>query len=136
MNGIHFEENLSPLKDGIISQKEDIDQVSRHAVLIGTNGRYRLVPMKEAVNILESMKSCSATMFLDEGNYALIYNTEKTFYVDGTRFLAGSFLVLKMEEQQLFPISDREIGRLFMILAGRMEELRSGEEVFDALEVD
>ncbi|MDY6333450.1 MAG: hypothetical protein SPL56_01465 [Lachnospiraceae bacterium] len=136
MNGIYFEENLNPLKDGIISQKEDIDQVSRHAVLVGTNGRYRLLSMKEVENILESMKGCSATMFLDDGNYALIYNTEKTFYVDGSRFLAGSFLVLKMEGQRMFPISDREIGRLFMILAGRMEELRSGEEVFDALEID
>jgi PHD/YefM family antitoxin component YafN of YafNO toxin-antitoxin module len=136
MNGIHFEENLSPLKDGIVSQKEDIDQMSRHAVLIGTNGRYRLLSMKEAENILESMKDCSATMFLNDGNYALIYNTEKTFYVDGTRFLAGSFLVLKMEGQRMVPISDREIGRLFVILAGRMEELRAGGEVFDALEID
>ncbi|MCI1305303.1 MAG: hypothetical protein LKG40_03660 [Lachnospiraceae bacterium] len=136
MSSIHFEENLNPLKDGIISQEENIDQMSRHAALIGTNGRYRLISMKEVEYILGSMKDNSAMMYLDKDNYVLIYNKEKTFCVEGTRFLAGSFLVMKIVGQQMLPIPDREIGKLFMILAGRMEELRAGGEVFDALEID
>ena len=110
--------------------------MSRHAALIGTNGRYRLISMKEVEYILGSMKDNSAMMYLDKDNYVLIYNKEKTFCVDGTRFLAGSFLVMKIVGQQMLPIPDREIGKLFMILAGRMEELRTGGEVFDALEID
>ena len=43
---------------------------------------------------------------------------------------------MKMEGQRMFPLSDRDLGRLFMILAGKMEEFRNGDEVFDALRIE
>ena len=136
MKDIHFETNLDPLKDGMASTREDLDRLSRHAVIIGTNGRYRKVSMKEAGSIMESMQGCSATMLVGEENFAVVYNVEKTFRMDGNIFLVGSFLVMKMEGQRMFPLSDRDLGRLFMILAGKMEEFRNGDEVFDALRIE
>ena len=59
MKDIHFETNLDPLKDGMVSTREDLDRLSRHAVIIGTNGRYRKVSMKEAGSIMESMQEIS-----------------------------------------------------------------------------
>ena len=135
MRDIHFESNLDPLKDGMVSVREDLDRLSRHAVVIGTNGRYRKVSMKEAGSIIESMQGCSATMLVGEENFAVVYNVEKTFQMDGNIFLVGSFLVMKMEGQRMFPLSDRDLGKLFVILAGRMEEFRNGDEVFDALRI-
>ncbi len=136
MKDIHFETNLDPLKDGMVSTRKDLDRLSRHAVIIGTNGRYRKVSMKEAGSIMESMQGCSATMLVGEENFAVVYNVEKTFRMDGNIFLVGSFLVMKMEGQRMFPLSDRDLGRLFMILAGKMEEFRNGDEVFDALRIE
>lgn len=70
------------------------------------------------------------------GEFAVVYNVEKTFRMDGNIFLVGSFLVMKMEGQRMFPLSDLDLGRLFMILAGKMEEFRNGDEVFDALRIE
>ena len=78
----------------------------------------------------------SATMLVGEENFAVVYNVEKTFRMDGNIFLVGSFLVMKMEGQRMFPLSDRDLGRLFLILAGKMEEFRNGDEVFDALRIE
>jgi len=134
MSNVNFESDLNPLKDGLKIQRGEMDMVSRHAVVMGTNGRYRLVGMKEARNILESLRDCAETMFLDD-DYMIFYNADKVFRVDGGVFLAGSFLVTKLEGQKIAPLTDREIGRLFSLLSGRMEQFRAGDEVFDALEI-
>lgn len=39
MSDVNFESDLNPLEDGLKKQRDEMDMVSRHAVVMGTNGR-------------------------------------------------------------------------------------------------
>ena len=110
---------LNPLTDGVVmTKKEDMGREDKHALIIGTNGKYRLVLLQEAKEILYSLKDESASFILGSSDYLL-----------------GSMLVMRMQEDKLCMMSNEEIAQVQELIGNRMETMISDDQTFSALEL-
>ena len=53
MKNIEINIQLDPVEDGISWTPKKVKQECKYALVIGTNGKYRLIDENEAVDILE-----------------------------------------------------------------------------------
>ena len=53
MQNIEINIQLDPVEDGISWTPKKVKQEGKYALVIGTNGKYRLIDENEAVDILE-----------------------------------------------------------------------------------
>lgn len=137
MNEMNLRIELDPLHDGISFSGTDfpIDRTDKQAAVIGTNGKYRRISLKEARKIFDSMMYCCSSIILGD-DFMAVYNRDKTFMMDGTDYYAGSLLVFRMAGSRMYALSEEELNEVLELLKERMAEFRSGAEYFSALELD
>lgn len=137
MSDVRIRINLDPLHDGIeyAGTECSIDRTDKQAVVIGTNGKYRQISLKEARAIMAALDHCSASMILDD-DYIAVYNSNKTFSMEGADYYAGSMLVLRMAGSRMMPLSEEELKEVMELMKERTAEFRSGAEYFSAIELD
>ena len=127
---------LDPLTDGVVmTKKEDMGREDKHALIIGTNGKYRLVSLQEAKEILYSLKDESASFILGSSDYLVIYNAGKAVSINEADYLVGSMLVMRMQEDQLCMMTNEEIAQVQDLIGNRMETMVSDGQTFSALEL-
>ena len=127
---------LDPLTDGVVmTKKEDMGREDKHALIIGTNGKYRLVSLQEAKEILYSLKDESASFILGSSDYLVIYNAGKAVSINEADYLVGSMLVMRMQEDKLCMMSNEEIAQVQELIGNRMETMISDDQTFSALEL-
>lgn len=127
---------LDPLTDGVVmTKKSDMERDDKHALIIGTNGKYRLISLQEAKEILYSLKEESASFILGSSDYLVIYNAAKAVSINEADYLVGSMLVMRMQEDQLCMMSNEEIAQVQDLIGNRMETMVSDGQTFSALEL-
>ena len=136
MKEIDIRIQLNPLTDGVVmTKKEDMGREDKHALIIGTNGKYRLVSLQEAKEILYSLKDESASFILGSSDYLVIYNAGKAVSINEADYLVGSMLVMRMQEDKLCMMSNEEIAQVQDLIGNRMETMVSDGQTFSALEL-
>ena len=136
MKEIDIRIQLNPLTDGVVmTKKEDMGREDKHALIIGTNGKYRLVSLQEAKEILYSLKDESASFILGSSDYLVIYNAGKAVSINEADYLVGSMLVMRMQEDKLCMMSNEEIAQVQDLIDNRMETMVSDGQTFSALEL-
>ena len=136
MKEIDIRIQLNPLTDGVVmTKKEDMGREDKHALIIGTNGKYRLVSLQEAKEILYSLKDESASFILGSSDYLVIYNAGKSVSINEADYLVGSMLVMRMQEDKLCMMSNEEIAQVQDLIDNRMETMVSDGQTFSALEL-
>ena len=136
MKEIDIRIQLNPLTDGVVMTKiEDMGREDKHALIIGTNGKYRLVSLQEAKEILYSLKDESASFILGSSDYLVIYNADKAVSINEADYLVGSMLVMRMQEEKLCMMSNEEIAQVQDLIDNRMETMVSDGQTFSALEL-
>ena len=136
MKEIDIRIQLNPLTDGVVmTKKEDMGREDKHALIIGTNGKYRLVSLQEAKEILYSLKDESASFILGSSDYIVIYNAGKAVSINDADYLVGSMLVMRMQEDELCMMSNEEIAQVQELIGNRMETMVSDGQTFSALEL-
>ena len=136
MKEIDIRIQLNPLTDGVVmTKKEDMGREDKHALIIGTNGKYRLVSLQEAKEILYSLKDESASFILGSSDYIVIYNAGKAVSINEADYLVGSMLVMRMQEDKLCMMSNEEIAQVQDLIGNRMETMVSDGQTFSALEL-
>lgn len=136
MKEIDIRIQLNPLTDGVVmTKKEDMGREDKHALIIGTNGKYRLVSLQEAKEILYSLKDESASFILGSSDYIVIYNAGKAVSINDADYLVGSMLVMRMQEDELCMMSNEEIAQVQELIGNRMETMISDDQTFSALEL-
>lgn len=136
MKEIDIRIQLNPLTDGVVmTKKEDMGREDKHALIIGTNGKYRLVSLQEAKEILYSLKDESASFILGSSDYLVIYNAGKAVSINEADYLVGSMLVMRMQEDELCMMSNEEIAQVQELIGNRMETMISDDQTFSALEL-
>ena len=127
---------LDPLTDGVVmTKKSDMERDDKHALIIGTNGKYRLISLQEAKEILYSLKEESASFILGSSDYLVIYNAGKAVSINDADYLVGSMLVMRMQEDELCMMSNEEIAQVQELIGTRMETMISDDQTFSALEL-
>ncbi len=131
---MNIEISLNPLTDGFVESEGNVDasRGDRHVLIIGTNGNMRLTDMEEGRQILEAFESCGASMILGD-SYIALFNDQKAFDLEESRFFVGSMVIMKMSGNLLTPLSEEEITEARELLEGHMATLVSGDQNFSAL---
>ena len=137
----HIEIRLDPLTDGFTENKAAVNAIraDRHALIIATNGDFRLTDIREADTILRELAAseCSGSIILadvpDGVDFLVIFNDHKAFELEEGRFFVGSMLVLKMEGKRLQGLTDEEVYKVKDMMEGRMATLVDGGDTFSAL---
>ncbi|MBO6308219.1 MAG: hypothetical protein J6N70_05145 [Oribacterium sp.] len=131
----NIEINLNPLTDGFVDNYEKRNAVSAdyHALIIATNGAFRLTDQEEVNDILERFKTCGGSIILGDADFVVMFNDNKAFDIDDGRFFVGSMLVMKIDGGKLVLLSDEDIVTVQELLDDRMTTLKSGDLQFSAL---
>ncbi len=126
---------LNPLTDGFVENENDKAMVRAdgHALIIATDGAFRLTDMMEAKHIIEGLGTRGGSIILGDDDFIVLFNDDKAFDLEEGRFFVGSMLVMKISEDRLLPLSDDEIVTAQEMLDGRMATFVSGDQQFSAL---
>lgn len=124
---------LNPLTDGFVENDKDMVRADGHALIIATNGAFRLTDMMEAKHIIEGLGTRGGSIILGDDDFIVLFNDDKAFDLAEGRFFVGSMLVMKISEDRLLPLSDEEIVTAQEMLDGRMATFVSGDQQFSAL---
>lgn len=124
---------LNPLTDGFVENDKDMVRADGHALIIATNGAFRLTDMMEAKHIIEGLGTRGGSIILGDDDFIVLFNDGKAFDLAEGRFFVGSMLVMKISEDRLLPLSDDEIVTAQEMLDGRMATFVSGDQQFSAL---
>ena len=129
-----IEIKLNPLTDGFVNNSPHKATDDKYnALIIGTNGDSRKADSEEICIILERLKNCAGSLMLGDSDYIVLFNDEKAFDLEEGRFFVGSMMVMKMNDENLCPLSDDEISEVKELLQDRMAILISGDHQFSAL---
>ena len=111
MNRVEIDIQLNPLMDGISQMVGGIGLkcTEKGALVIGTNGRYRIVDEEEAWEILDLLSDVSCSCYLGKTDYLAVYNAHRVLQAAGTKYLAGSAIVVKGTENGIECMSLSEI---------------------------
>lgn len=124
---------LNPLTDGFVENDKDMVRADGSALIIATNGAFRLTDMMEAKHIIEGLGTRGGSIILGDDDFIVLFNDYKAFDLAEGRFFVGSMLVMKISEDRLLPLSDDEIVTAQEMLDGRMATFVSGDQQFSAL---
>lgn len=124
---------LNPLTDGFVENDKDMVRADGHALIIATDGAFRLTDMMEAKHIIEGLGTRGGSIILGDDDFIVLFNDDKAFDLAEGRFFVGSMLVMKISEDRLLPLSDDEIVTAQEMLDGRMATFVSGDQQFSAL---
>lgn len=126
---------LNPLTDGFVENENDkvMVRADGHALIIATDGAFRLTDMMEAKHIIEGLGTRGGSIILGDDDFIVLFNDDKAFDLAEGRFFVGSMLVMKISEDRLLPLSDDEIVTAQEMLDGRMATFVSGDQQFSAL---
>lgn len=115
MNRIEMDIQLNPLMDGISQMVggTGLKCKDKGALVIGTNGRYRIVDEEEAWEIIDMLSEVSCSCFLGKTKYLAVYNAHRVLQAAGTKYLAGSAIVVKGTENgiEMMTMSEMAIAR-------------------------
>ena len=124
---------LNPLTDGFVENDKDMVRADGSALIIATDGAFRLTDMMEAKHIIEGLGTRGGSIILGDDDFIVLFNDDKAFDLAEGRFFVGSMLVMKISEDRLLPLSDDEIVTAQEMLDGRMATFVSGDQQFSAL---
>ena len=127
-----MEITLNPLTDGFVVHN-DTTRADGHALVIATNGAFRLTDIMEAKNIIDGFGTNGGAILLGSKDFIVLFNDEKAFDLAEGRFFVGSMLVMRIDGEKLLPILDEEIAAVQELLNGRMTIFVSGDQQFSAL---
>lgn len=96
----HIEIRLDPLTDGFTENKAAVKAIraDRHALIIATNGDFRLTDIREADTILRELATseCSGSIILEDVpdgiDFLVIFNDHKAFDLDEGRFFCRQYV--------------------------------------------
>ena len=137
----HIEIKLDHLTDRFTENRTAVNAIraDRHALIIATNGDFRLTDIREADTILRELAAseCSGSIMFEDVpdgiDFLVIFNDHKAFDLEEGRFFVGSMLILKMEGKRLHGLIDEEVYKVKDMMDGRMATLVDGGDTFSAL---
>lgn len=130
--------DLDPVTDGIVQGRKIIPftgdiREDRNDVIIGTNGEMKTITHDEALQIFGRMGDKHRSLFLGDQEYIAFFNPEKTFEVDGSDYLAGSALVMKVDGYDFVPMTEDDIDDAVSYFEERLGIFKAGDLKFAAL---
>ena len=136
MQTIEISIQLDPSVDGINWMPERVKIEGKHAFVIGTNGNYRIIDEDETFAILDRLFGNSQSDYIGKTSFLVVYNANKVIKTGGSRFIAGSVLVIKSGNNGIELLTDDEIEVAKNEFTSRIVTLCGDGIEFSAYELD
>ena len=82
MQTVDINIQLDPATDGIICSFEKVKPEDRNALIIGTNGNYRIVDEEEALSILSRMDGFGRSEYMGSTHFLVVFNADCKHFFD------------------------------------------------------
>lgn len=135
METIEINIQLDPVRDGTSFVPAKVKRKDKKALVIGTNGQYRIVEEDEAFDILNALSDVSESDYLGKSSYLAVFNGNKLLKLGVGKFLVGSVLVIKGGCQGIEMLNDDEIEEAKNEFITRLVTLCGNNMEFTAYEV-
>ena len=134
METLDIKIKLDPVTDGVNFLPEEEPGMTG-AMVIGTNGDYRIIDEDETEQLLERLSGNTYSEYMGRTPYLVIMNDKKLLRIADKCFFAGSALILKKTEDGIGPMSGDDFDRAKWEFAGRLGILVHDGKEFMAYEV-
>mgnify|MGYP003292010592 CR=1 FL=1 len=136
MQNIEINIQLDPVEDGISWTPKKVKQEGKYALVIGTNGKYRLIDESEAVEILDRLSSNITSDYMGHTGFFVVCNKNKIIRTGDSRFIAGSVLIVKAGKSGTDLLTEEEVEKAKAEFACRLATLCADGMEFSAYEMD
>lgn len=137
MKQIEINIQLDPVTDGPNFLPEKVTNESKKALVIGTNGEYRLIDEDEVYEIFDRMASAmvSESDFMGNTDFLAVFNAKKVLSTGGAKFVVGSVLIVKGAREGIALMDEEEIKQAKTEFQSRLVTLCGSGIQFSAYEL-
>lgn len=135
MKAIEISILLNPVEDGASFIPDKVRRKDKGALVIGTNGEYRIAEEEEAYELLDRLAVNCASDYMGMTDYLVVFNAKKVLCVSGTKFVVGSVMIIKGTERGLEFLDEEEIEEAKAEFESRLAVLSGSGIQFSAYEI-
>lgn len=135
MQTIEISIQLDPTMDGISWVPKKVKLEGKHALIIGTNGKYRVIEEDEAISIIDKLSGNCRSDYMGKSTFLVVFNANKVIKTGGAQFIAGSVLIIKAGKNGIAFLDDEEIETAKAEFAARLVTLCADGIDFSAYEI-
>lgn len=126
---------LDPVEDGAKFLGTEPEREERRGLIMGTNGDFRKVDEQEVRKILRDLKDNIGADLLGRTDYVVAFNGKKVLKKNGHKYLVGSVLIVKDEENGIELLNDQEIKEAQTEFLSRLVPLQANGFSLAAYEI-
>lgn len=126
---------LDPVKDGFYWEQKQTCPKEKHALIIGTNGKYRVIGEQEVTEIWGRLNGYYHMDYMGHKVFLVICNSKKIIRVGEAKFFVGSVLVMKGSKERAEFLTDEEVEYAKMEFTSRLVTLCADGMEFSAYEI-
>lgn len=137
MKQIEINIQLDPVTDGPNFLPEKVTNESKKALVIGTNGEYRLIDEDEVYEIFDrlTMTMVSESDFMGKTDFLAVFNAKKVLSTGCAKFVVGSVLIVKSVREGITLLDAEEIEQAKTEFQSRLVTLCGSGIQFSAYEL-
>lgn len=136
MKSIEININLDPVKDGAVCIAKPVTICEKVGVVVGTNGKFRVVTETEIKRIFEMLGENAGLEPMGKSGYAAIFRTDRIMKIEDEHYFVGSALVLKCKGDVLERMEPDMVEEAKDTFISRLRMLKNEEVQFSALQLD
>ncbi len=126
---------LDPVNDGAVWTENSFEKKEEGALIIGTNGKFRIADAFEANSILERLSEVEHGEYLGSSNYIALFNADKIINFETGKCFIGSAIILKYEHEKLSLLAGEEFREAAGEFESRLITIVGDGQEFSALEL-
>ena len=135
MKIVEIDIRLDPVKDGTSWMPEKMKRKGRGALIIGTNGKYRVAEEEEATEIMDRLSGVCSSDYMGKTSFLVIYNSKKVLTAGAGKFLVGSALIVKGTNKGIAFLDEEDVEEAKAEFESRLATLCGSGIQFSAYEI-
>ena len=135
MKIIEIDIRLDPVKDGTNRLPEKIKHRGGGALIIGTNGKYRVAEEEEATEILDRLSGVCSSDYMGKTSFLVVYNSKKVLTTGDGKFLVGYALIVKETNKGIALLDEEDVEEAKAEFESRLATLCGSGIQFSAYEI-
>ena len=135
MKTIEVTINLDPVHDGATIRPSKTEKKRAGALVVGTNGDYRVVCEKEARAIMNKMGNDLHGVYLGRTNLVAVMNKKKIITAGDASYFIGSVLIIKEVKDGFTILAESEFAGAMEAFGSRLDTLVIDGQKYSALAI-
>ena len=135
MKTIEVHINLDPVNDGAVINPDRLVKKEEGALVIGTNGKTKIITEDEAVDILDELSGSVQGEVLGKTPYLVIINGDKIAKIGCRQYFIGSAVIVKNTKYGIGMLAGEDFEKAKKEFVSRLITLVGDGQEFSAYEL-